>query len=193
MQMPISKLKSSAAANALVGIWELSLTTFIIGALYLASDLLIPVALAALLTFLLAPIVKRLERWLGRIGAIVLVVTLIFAATGASGWVLTRQLVDLATRLPDYKGNIQTKLRSFKLPTGGKFTKFSETLEELKEDISGGKAANIAHEPGKPGTATVTVARTEPPLSMQVIETSKVNPFRLIQVIVSPLLPLTQK
>ena len=188
MQMPIPKLKSSAAANALVGIWALLLTAFIIGALYVASDLLIPVALAALLTFLLAPIVKRLERWLGRIGAIVLVVMLIVAATGATGWVLTRQLVDLATKLPDYKGNIQTKLRSFKLPTGGKFTKFSETVEELKKDLLGGKAADITQEPGKPETAVVTAARTEPPLPVHVIETSKVNPFRLIQVIVSPLL-----
>ena len=60
-----------------------------------------PLALAALLTFLLAPLVTRLERWLGRIGAVLLVVTLILAATGAAGWVLTRQLVDLATRLPE--------------------------------------------------------------------------------------------
>src|SRR5512134_4136925 len=112
-QMPMPKLKSSsAAASALVGIWTVSLTAFIIATLYLARDLLIPLALAALLTFLLAPLVTRLERWLGRIGAVLLVVTLILAATSAGGWVLTRQLVDLATRLPDYKENIQTKLRS---------------------------------------------------------------------------------
>ena len=56
-----------------------------------------------------------------------LVVTLIFGATGAAGWVLTRQLVDLATRLPDYKYNIQAKLRSVRAPTGGLFTQLSET------------------------------------------------------------------
>jgi predicted PurR-regulated permease PerM len=65
MLMP--KLKSSgAAANALAGIWTVSLTAFILATLYLARDLLVPLALAALLTFLLAPLVTRLERWTTR-------------------------------------------------------------------------------------------------------------------------------
>jgi len=50
------KLKSSTAAtNALVGIWTVLLTAFIFfifAALYIARDLLIPLTLAALLTFL---------------------------------------------------------------------------------------------------------------------------------------------
>ena len=53
------------------------------------------------MTFLLAPLVTRLERRLGRIGAALLIVTLILVATGAGGWVLTWQPVDLATKLPD--------------------------------------------------------------------------------------------
>jgi predicted PurR-regulated permease PerM len=182
------KLKSSTAANALVGIWTVSLTAFIIATLYLARDLLIPLALAALLTFLLAPLVTRLERWLGRIGAVLLVVTLILAATGAAGWVLTRQLVDLATKLPDYKENIQTKLRSFKVPTGGRFTKFSETVEELKKDLPGAKAPDISQVPGKPETAVLTEPSIKPAVPVQVIETSKANPSQLVQVIIAPLL-----
>lgn len=129
--------RSTAATNALVGIWTVLLTAFIFATLYLARDLLVPLTLAALLTFLLAPLVTRLERSLGRIGAVLIVVALILAATGAAGWVLTRQLVDLATNLPDYKENIQAKLRSFKVPTGGRFTKFSEMVEELKKDLPG--------------------------------------------------------
>src|SRR5512143_2465953 len=128
------KLKSNTAtASALVGIWTVSLTAFIIATLYFARGLLIPLALAALLTFLLAPLVTRLERWAGRIGALLLAVMLILAVTGAGGWVLSLQLVDLATKLPDYKENIQTKLRSFKTPTGGWFAQFSDTVKELKQ------------------------------------------------------------
>jgi hypothetical protein len=44
------KLKSSTAASALVGIWTVTLTAFIVAALYLAHDLCIPLALAALLS-----------------------------------------------------------------------------------------------------------------------------------------------
>src|SRR5512145_182003 len=169
MQTPMPKFKSStAAANALAGIWTVSLTAFIMATLYLARDLLIPLALAALLAFLLAPLVTRLERWLGRIGAVLVVVTLIFAATGAAGWVLTRQLVDLATKLPDYTENIQTKLRSFKVPTGGRFTKFSDMVEELKEDLPGAKAPDITQVAGQPETAIVTAPSTRPAVPVQV-------------------------
>jgi hypothetical protein len=60
------------------------------------------------------------------------------------GLVITQQLVDLATKLPDYKENIQTKLRSIKLPTGGVFTKFSETVEELRKDLPGAETSTSA-------------------------------------------------
>jgi predicted PurR-regulated permease PerM len=98
-------------------------------------------ALAALLTFLLSPLVTRIERWLGRIVAVLLVAVMILAATGAAGWVLTRQLVDLATKLPDYKENIQTKLRSIRIPTGGVFARFSKTVEELRKDLPGAETS----------------------------------------------------
>ncbi|MHC1765716.1 MAG: AI-2E family transporter [Verrucomicrobiia bacterium] len=189
VNMPIPKLKSSTAtARALVGIWNVALTSFIIATLYLARDIIIPVTLAALLTFLLAPLVTRLERWLGRIGAVLLAVTLILAATSAAGWVLTRQLVDLATKLPDYKENIQAKLRSFKVPTGGRMTRFSETVEELKKELPGAETPDISQAPGKPTTAVLTESSIKPVVSVQVIESSKANPLQLVQVIIAPLL-----
>jgi len=61
IQTPVPKLKSNnTAATALVGIGNVSLTAFIIATLYFARDILIPLALAALLTFLLTPPVTRL-------------------------------------------------------------------------------------------------------------------------------------
>jgi len=164
-----------------------ALTAFIVAALYIGRDLLIPLSLAALLTFLLTPIVTRLERWIGRICAVLFVVTLIFAATGGAGWVLTRQLVDLATKLPDYKQNIQVKLRAFKTPSGGTFAKFSETVEELKQDLPGGEAPSITQVPGKPETATASPPNP-PPASVQVVQSSKANPLELMQLIIAPVL-----
>ena len=50
-----------------------------VGALYLGSEILIPLALAILLSFMLAPIVTRLRRWrLGRIPSVLIVVALVF-------------------------------------------------------------------------------------------------------------------
>ena len=99
------------------------LSAFIVLALYFGRDLLVPLALSALLTFMLAPLVTLLQRWLGRIGAVLLVVVMMFAATGGVGWVLTRQAIDLAEQLPGYKENIQAKLRSIQLPEHGPLLK----------------------------------------------------------------------
>ena len=100
--MQTAKSKT-AATDALVGLWAVGLTSFVIAMLYFPRDLFIPLAIAALLTFLLSSLVTRIEHWLGRIATMLLVVAMIFAATGAAGWVLTRQLVDLATKLPDIR------------------------------------------------------------------------------------------
>jgi predicted PurR-regulated permease PerM len=123
---------------------------------------LIPLALSALLTFLLSPLVGRLERWIGRIAAVLLVVALIFTATGAAGWMLTRQLVDLATKLPEYKGNITAKLHAFHAPKGGVFAKSSETVDELKQELPGRSSPAtpiITQDTGKPETAVAHLRR----------------------------------
>ncbi len=187
MQTPKSK---TAATDALVGLWAVALTSFVIAMLYLARDLFIPLALAALLTFLLSPLVTRIERWLGRIAAVLLVVATIFAATGAAGWVLTRQMIDLATKLPDYKENIRTKLRSIKVPTGGAFAKFSETIEELKKDLPGAETPALAAKPAAEAPKTpVLPANIAPAVApAQVADTFKVNPVELGQRLIAPLL-----
>ena len=182
MAAPLSKTKS---ADALVGLWTLALAAFLVAALYIGREILIPLSLAALLTFLLSPLVTRLGRWIGRIAAVLVVVLLIFGALGAGGWVLTRQMVDLATKLPDYKQNIQIKLRSFKAPQGGAFQKFSETVEELKHDLPGSEPTTVTETLGKPQTAVTSSPRATPP-PVQVVQTSKANPLDLIRVIVAP-------
>ncbi len=130
--------KSVSSDKSLATISNVLLSAFIVSSLYFGRELLIPLALSALLTFMLAPLVTRLQRWFGRIAAILLVVGMMFAATGAVSWVLTRQAVDLANKLPSYKENIQTKLRSVKLPSQGPLARLSTTIEELKKDLPGG-------------------------------------------------------
>ncbi len=130
--------KQSSSAESLATISNLVLSAFIILALYFGRGLLVPLALSALLTFMLAPLVTLLQRWLGRVGAVLLVVVMMFAATGGVGWVLTRQAIDLADQLPGYKVNIQAKLRSIRVPSHGPLSRLSETFEELKKDLPGG-------------------------------------------------------
>ncbi|MGV3772532.1 MAG: AI-2E family transporter [Verrucomicrobiales bacterium] len=187
----IKQKNSAASAKALVGIWTVTLATFIIAALYFARDILIPICLAALLTFLLAPIVTRLQKWFGRIGAVLVVVFTILGAVAGGGWILTSQLVDLASKLPDYQKNIQVKLRTFKRPTNGAFTRFSKAIEELKKDLPGAtpiKPEVSTNEPVSDIDVETANPVTQPVAVLPVAEVNNTNPFHLVRVVVSPLI-----
>ena len=85
-----------------------------IAALYFAKEVLLPLALAILLSFLLAPLVTRLEKWGSRrIPAVLVVVAVAFSALGGLGYLLAYQIYDIAYRLPEYKDNIVAKVESF--------------------------------------------------------------------------------
>src|SRR3954454_9038493 len=72
-----------------------------LAAFYFAREILLPVALAILLSFLLTPVADRLERWrFPRALAVVLVVLMSFAVLGGLGWIVTDQLVDMSKTMP---------------------------------------------------------------------------------------------
>jgi len=185
-RMPKAR-SSMSASSALVGIWAVVLTSFIIVSLHVARDILFPLALAALLTFLLAPLVTRLERRIGRIGAVLMTVLLIFAATGGAGWVLTRQVVDLASKLPDYKDNIQIKLRAFQTWTGPRFRRLSAVLEELRKDLPGASVPRTSPDSGSSATTTTQESSPAPPVPVEVVA-SDAKPLELAQTILAPIL-----
>jgi predicted PurR-regulated permease PerM len=76
----------------------------VVAVLRLAQDLFVPLALAILLTFLLAPIVARLRRWhIHRLIAVVVSIVLALGLIGGVGAVIFGQLSDLAHQLPQYE------------------------------------------------------------------------------------------
>jgi predicted PurR-regulated permease PerM len=97
--------------------WFLRLATFalVVAILRFAEDVLIPVALAALLAFLLTPMVVRLGRWgLPRAIAIIMTVTVAFSVIGAIGWLVTVQAISLVRELPNYEENLRQKIVAIK-------------------------------------------------------------------------------
>ena len=104
--------------------------------LYWAQAVLVPIALAILLTFVLATPVSWLERWLGRYAAVLTMITLVLAAAGLAGWGLARQLNYLAEDLPRYRVNILTKIADVRgAGKGGSVEKFQETFDDIKTDL----------------------------------------------------------
>ncbi len=108
----------------------------VVAVLYWAQAVLVPFALAILLTFVLTPPVTWLQRWVGRVPAVLLVVTLVFAALGLAGWGLTRQMDNLARDLPTYRANIRTKIADVRgASRGGTVEKLQEMAAGIKADL----------------------------------------------------------
>lgn len=189
--MLISRKKVSAA-ESLEMISNLLLAAFVFAVLYFGRELLVPLALAALLTFLLAPLVTKLHRWLGRVGAVLFVVAMMFCATGFVGWVLTRQAVDLATQLPNYKENISSKLRDIKLPQSSSMKGITDTIEALKNDVSAvlesGAESIPGYETGDFGIAEGSSDSGEVPATPVEVVSGKDERLEFVQVVLAPIL-----
>ena len=105
--------------------------------LYLAREVLIPLALAILAAFLLAPLVRQLEHLrLGRIGATFIAVVLGFSIVGGVGWVAARQALSLAEKLPEYRDNIRAKIRSVRGQQESAIGKAAEAIKDLENEAA---------------------------------------------------------
>ena len=108
----------------------------VIVVLYWAQAVLVPFALAILISFVLASPVTWLERWLGRVAAVLTVVTLVFVLLGFAGWGLAQQMENLAQQLPAYRVNILAKIADVRgAGKGGTVEKLQETIKEIKTDL----------------------------------------------------------
>src|SRR4051794_28799017 len=89
--------------------YALASAAVVLGLLYFGQEVLVPLALAVLFAFLLAPLVTRLERlrrgrWgLGRVASTLIVVAAALSLAGAFGWVVERRFVQIVEDLPQYR------------------------------------------------------------------------------------------
>ncbi|HEY3391367.1 MAG TPA: AI-2E family transporter, partial [Lacipirellulaceae bacterium] len=114
----------------------------VVAALQLAKEILLPLALAILLSFLLTPLANRLERWrVPRVLAVILVVAASFIPLGVVGWIVTGQLVALNDSLPVYQEaiveNVAAKVRSIR-PSSNTLDTVSKTVEDVGRKLNDG-------------------------------------------------------
>lgn len=108
-----------------------------IAALYLGRDVLIPIALAVLLTFLLSPIVTRLERYhLGKTAPALGVLLIAVILLACLGWVVAKQGIHLATQLPAYSDTISKKIDSIRGARSSKLAKAASSVRKLGNQLS---------------------------------------------------------
>lgn len=108
----------------------------LVAVLKLGQAVIVPVALALLFAFVLSPVVSFLQRVLGRVLAVLVVVLLTFTLLGTAGYVTARQLSGLALELPAYQQNIRQKIRDIRwIGRGGSVEKLQSTVESLKAEL----------------------------------------------------------
>ncbi len=155
---------------------ESSLFAFVaaVAVLYFAKRILVPLSLAALLAFLLTPVVRRLEAWrLGRIPAVVLVLLVSLSLLAAVGWIVTEQLINVADQLPNYRANIQTRMESLRGRPGGILAKVTDDIGEVSNDLANPPPKQVPQSLPVPPNRTrqpLSAATGEGPLQVEVIE-----------------------
>ena len=109
--------------------------------LYFARELLIPLAFALTLAFLLAPAVSRLEaRRLPRVAAVAITGILAFTIICAVGYVVARQLLNVARSLPEYRLSIQKKLALVHSSAGQSVEDAVKAIDDISGDLAKGTA-----------------------------------------------------
>ncbi len=129
----------------------------IIACLYFGREVLVPIALALLMSFLLAPPVRLLQGWRVPRGlAIAVVVVVAFAAIFNLGGLMVSEVNQLASDLPRYQSTLSAKIQSLRGATAvtGTLERASEVLQALNSDLNMPKR-------GAPARATPT-PRSEP-------------------------------
>jgi predicted PurR-regulated permease PerM len=126
------------------------ITAVIIGALYFGRELFVPISLAILLSFVLAPLVRALQRWRVPRGlAVVSVVLLAFLSIFAIGGVIATQVAELAGELPRYQFTMREKIKSLRgtTATSGTLERAADMLQDLGKELNKPKDAPITLNP----------------------------------------------
>jgi predicted PurR-regulated permease PerM len=160
-----------------------------IAVLYLAREILVPLAFAVILTFVLTPVVALLERSrIGRVPSVAVTVLIVMAAVGCVGWIIAIQLVNVAEELPRYRQNIHAKMEALRIPTEGPFGLAANSLREIGSELASLGAPSPS--PGspqpnrKPRTAPSTPA---PPLPVEIVP-QPANGMDYLRELVQPVL-----
>jgi predicted PurR-regulated permease PerM len=171
----------SAVATAILAV-------IIISMLYFGRDIFVPVALAILLSFVLAPLVGILQRiHVPRGLAVVSVVILAFSMIFAMGSLLATQLTQLAGDLPRYQSTISEKIQSFRDTKAGRGTleRASDMLKDLSKELDKPKEAASARASG-----SVAGSNAPAPLTPVPVEVRQPDPGALesLRTLISPLI-----
>jgi len=129
-------MNGSPTARLLTQLWFVTIAVLAVAVLYLAKVLLLPLGIAVLFAFILAPVVAFLERLrLPRPAAALLVIFAFAALLVLATWTIFTQLVAIADDLPTYRDNITLKLDALHRPSNSALGHLQRELEKISDEL----------------------------------------------------------
>ncbi len=157
------------------------IAAIVVSGLYFGRPVLMPLALAVVMSFAIAPLVEILRHLrLGHVPAVLLSLALALVILSAVGTFVGSQFAGLVGDLPRYQTNIAHKIQSVRGQTGhGTLARLNQTVENLAEQITGDR--------DQQNRPVANLAPEEKPVPVE-IRRQAVAPWELAQTILGPLL-----
>jgi predicted PurR-regulated permease PerM len=156
-----------AETPGLRGLLTVAVAVIVVAGLYLGRTVLIPITLAVLLSFLLAPLVNLLRRiHLGRVPSVLLAMLLALAVILAIGGLIGTQVAGLAQDIPRYVSTIEQKVDTVQRLVLSRVAAVTRALVRLPTavNVTGNTGPNTASTgPANPGTSAAGALSAAPP------------------------------
>lgn len=171
----------------LKGVAGAILAALIVATLYVGREVFVAIALAILLSFVLAPLVQALEDWrVPRALSVTGVVLLAFLVIFGLGGVIATQVTELAGDLPRYESNMRAKIQSLRgtATTNNPLERAADVLQDLGKELNKPKESPPASASPEPRAVAGQEAKPIP------VEVRQPPPTALesIAALISPLL-----
>ncbi len=159
-------------------------TVLVVGVLYFARPILMPVALAVLISFALTPAVSALQRrGLHRVASVGVVVLLLFTTLGLVVWKTVDEFSDLLINLPTYRQNLREKIGQLK---AGSDSSVLRGLEQVVSDVSSDLQTSAKNARQAVEKTEKPDADPQPPVAVRVMP-EPLNPLAAVQSTLSAL------
>jgi predicted PurR-regulated permease PerM len=164
---------SSSTLNSML------IAVIVVATLYFAREVLLPIALACILSFMLAPPVRTLQNHKVPRGlAVAAVVLLAFFVIFMLGSMMAHQVSHLAKDLPRYESTISAKIERLQgFGTGGTLERAQQVLEDLSKQLGGGEQKAVQGPLAEEPAAPIPVEVHEPKGALLHVLSRLINPL----------------
>ncbi len=167
-----------ADTPGLTGLLSLAVAVVVIAALYFAREVLLPITVAVILSFMLAPLVSRFQRWrVPHVAAVLLAVLIAIGIVGGIAGVIGTQVAGIAADIPQYQATIKRKVASVQSMTTGRLRGLTQRLD-----------SGIGKAPAQPDSEEAAAAPGTPKAQLVQVEPPPTSPMELAKAVLEPVL-----